>query len=465
MHNSILKNISWQTLYQFLASGLGLLFNIILARTISQFEFGTFNYIISILSISTLFLELGIPTYFWRKWSTDISKINQDISSYLVGRVGIAIPISFFLFFYVFFIDRFVSLEFLLAYIYFLLDIFVQPTRLFFSSQNKYHKTFIIDGLERCISLGLGILLLILHYPLRKVFLGFIFGRLTSILLCYVLNKNVRSLSFSFKGIRNIIHLSIPLFMIGIFSTLYFRIDTLMIRYLLGMQDVAIYMAAYRLLDGGALIPGILTTATMPLIVKLYHDKEKKKLTLLFHNMMIVLAIPALYIASVCLLFAPNIIPLIFGPEFNSSIQILRVLGLSSVLLFLTYPLTHFMVANKQETYYVKVLVLLTVTNIVFNILLIPKIGILGSALATLLCELLSLIFLYHKVQIKIPIKIFLKLFFSIFIATLITLMLPFPWYINIFCLGILYCCILLIVKIVTIQEVFLYLRGILVND
>lgn len=465
MHKSILKNISWQTLYQFVASGLGLIFNIILARTISQFEFGTYNYIISLLSISTLFLELGIPTHFWRKWSTDVSTIKKDIGSYIIGRTTVAIPISFFLFFYVFFIDRFVSLEFLLAYIYFLLDIFVQPTRLFFSSQNAYHKTFIIDGIERCISLGLGIILLISHYPLRMVFLGFIFGRIVSIFLCYLLNRNIRSLSFSIKDIRNIIHLSLPLFMIGIFSTLYFRIDTLMIRYLLGMQHVAMYMAAYRLLDGGALIPGILTTATMPLIVKLFHNKEKRKLTLLFNNMMVVLAIPALYIASACLLFAPNIISLIFGSEFKSSIQILQVLGLSSVLLFLTYPLTHFIVANRQESYYVKVLIFLTAANVVFNILLIPRIGILGSALATLFCEFLSFIFLFRKVQIKISFKTFLKLFLSIVLATLITLMLPFPWFINIFCLGILYCCILLLMKVVTIQEAFSYLHGTFVND
>lgn len=450
---TILKNISWQTGYQIFSSILGVIFNIILARKISQFEFGAFSYIFSLLAIVGLFLELGVPIHFLRKWSTDISEIKNDFMEFLFARFLISVPISALLFIYVFFIDRFVSLEFLLAYIYTLIDIFVQPSRIFFTSQNKFEKIFLIDGMERTVSLIGGSFLLLSGFSIRMVLLTFIVGRLGSLLVSIYLNRSNHTLSFDMKKTWLLLKFTLPLFVVSVFSTLYFRIDMIVIRYLLGVEPVGYYSAAYRLLDTSALLPSIITTAAIPTIIALFVQNQKDTLHKLFNTMVQTLTIVSIHVAICGFLYARPVIELIYGSKFENSVPLLQILGINAVFLFITYPLSHFLMANHQEKYYIKVLLTLVLLNIGLNLVLVPRLGVVGAAFTTIITEAVSVILLMRKNPIKIEFSPLVKIVLAAFIGWLSVALSPFTWYINVLLQSIVYFAVVLSLQIVDIRE------------
>src|SRR5687768_15793797 len=98
-----LTNFTSQSIFQVINNLLGLIFTIFLARSVSQFQFGGYNYMFSTLLIASLFLELGVPSYYLRHWSTSKKNIKEELRLFLTARLLMIVPVSIILFFYVFF--------------------------------------------------------------------------------------------------------------------------------------------------------------------------------------------------------------------------------------------------------------------------------------------------------------------------------------------------------------------------
>jgi len=126
----------------------------------------------------------------------------------------------------------------------------------------------------------------------------------------------------------------------------------------------------------------IIGQSIFPKIVNLDFNKEKKFLLLLF-RVFFVLA----FIAVIINFLSNSIIFYLFGNEYSASTIVLSIL-------IWTIPFTYFGIItnkillslNKQKLIFYKQLSL-TILNFCLNIILIPKYGIVGAALATLFAD------------------------------------------------------------------------------
>ena len=90
---------------------------------------------------------------------------------------------------------------------------------------------------------------------------------------------------------------------------------------------------------------------------------------------------------AVLLLGADRLAGGLFGARFHGTAPALRILGLGVPLLFLNYGLTHFLVARNLGRKHLAFAALLVVVNLGANAWLIPRLGGVGAAWATVITE------------------------------------------------------------------------------
>jgi O-antigen/teichoic acid export membrane protein len=179
---------------------------------------------------------------------------------------------------------------------------------------------------------------------------------------------------------------SLPLWVGGIFSMLYFKVDTLFVRSLAGDAELGVYGAAFKVFEGAMILPSILLSVTFPRLARAHGDAlaqrrlERHLAALLFGT--------GLMVGAVCFLGGTPIVRLLFGARFRDAVFSLRVLAMGIPLLFLNYGLTHFLIARDLGKITQWASITMLGLNVLLDMTLIPRGGGVGAAWATVLTEL-----------------------------------------------------------------------------
>jgi O-antigen/teichoic acid export membrane protein len=309
------------------------------------------------------------------------------------------------------------------------------------------------------IEAGIGILLLYLGFGLRTVLLIYIVGRLSAIIYQRTKESFTYFLNFRLSKSLSIIKGGLPFLFIGIFTTIYFRIDTVMLRYMGGFDVVGWYNAAYRFIDLLAVIPGIFLTATFPLFVKMYAQKEQSEYQKLFKKTFKYLSVIAVPMLIIGIIVAKDIIKLFYTDSFLPSVLALQILLISGFLIFINYLLLSILNTQNKEKIVLKITGSAALLNIILNLILIPKYSLYGAAAATALTEIFNLgaAFIYSRLKpnylelsktllAAIPMVVFLVAFRNLNVIILSILSL------------VLYSAAILLIKVVTKDEIKFYL-------
>lgn len=180
-----------------------------------------------------------------------------------------------------------------------------------------------------------------------------------------------------------------PIALIATFSYIDIRIDQLMLFQMKGAQALGYYSAAVRLPETLIIFPSAFMTSVFPLMSR-YFKTSKQFLTqayTLSFKYMLMLIIP---VAVGTTLLSKPIISLIYGEKFLASVPVLSILIWSTIFVF--YGLIHYEIlisVNKQRVYLLFAGIG-AVVNVILNLMLIPRYGIVGASIATLISYMLS---------------------------------------------------------------------------
>jgi O-antigen/teichoic acid export membrane protein len=177
---------------------------------------------------------------------------------------------------------------------------------------------------------------------------------------------------------------------------LLFKVDQIMVKYYLGEAGVGLYAAAVKLSEIWYFIPAIICSSLFPALINAKktngttYSERLRKLFLFLGGMAVIIAIPIS-------LLAYWIIKILYGIEYIESVPILQIYIWSGVGLFLMTGINKYLMTENhlKSIFYYNLLAV--ITNILLNIILIPKIGLMGAAWATLISYLVGpLIVLLH---------------------------------------------------------------------
>ncbi len=195
---------------------------------------------------------------------------------------------------------------------------------------------------------------------------------------------------------RNILKDSWPLLLSGMVISIYMKIDQVMIREMLGEEEVGLYAAAVQLSEAWYFIPMAITTSVFPAIVNAKKQSKKLyqwRLQKLYHLMVtiaVAIALPTTFLAT-------WLVKLLYGEVYVDAADVLSVHIWAGIFVFLGVASGRYLVAeNFTKIAFFRNLLGMFI-NVILNYYLIRDFGIVGAAIATLICVFVSF-YLAHAI-------------------------------------------------------------------
>ena len=440
----------------FLGSGYVIHFG--LARLVDPVEYGRFGVILSILMITQIFLNRGIPE--------TVSKfISEGKDSKIVKRKSLEIQLvlSIIISLMVFILAPFISdiLHDSILVDYIRLVSFIIPIRAILSifrgvlnGFRLFKKTAIVNILNAIFRIFFVFLFVFFGFEIFGAVGGYIFGAAFALLFAYVFSrKNVKGEKVSSK---DVFHFSIP--MIGFVATytIIQNFDIFFVKSLISNQEMAGFYTSARAIS--SIVFGVVITLSitlLPSISKSYAKKDFSQVKNYIRESVRYLLIFLLPLGIVISCFSKEILSLFFPVEYVVASGALSVLIFGTILLaFVVVFGSIFNGIGKPMISFVSC-IFLFLLDVVLNYFLVIGLGIVGSAYALLITGVVGFFLfssiVFSKFRVLIDFMSFLKISLSgIFIVFLIYLIKSFFEIKNISL--ILVCLILLFVYFISLM-------------
>jgi len=169
----------------------------------------------------------------------------------------------------------------------------------------------------------------------------------------------------------------------------YMRIDQIMIKMMLNNQAVGQYAAAVKLSEAWYFIPIVITQSLFPAILSAKKHSEELYNTRLqqLYDIMVWMAI---CVALPTTLLSDWVITFLYGPDFSQAGIVLAVHIWAGVFVFLGVAGGNWLLAENMQMFGLIPTGLGAIINIVLNLIFIPRWGIPGSAIATLISHMIA---------------------------------------------------------------------------
>ena len=249
---------------------------------------------------------------------------------------------------------------------------------------------------------GLAAYLVLAGYGIQRAVLALLIPRVFIFLVALALIIRQVGISMPrFTNIKPYLRFSIPIMTLSLIWWVLSWGDRYIITIFLGTAQVGIYSAAYTIGSTCGIFMGPLTDLMLAALSKLY-DQEKiaEVRTILSRSLRysLMLVIPSAFGVSV--LSKPMLILLTTAKFEDASPAIIPLIA-SAVMVFSISSITGYSLQLTKKTRLVALIWLIAaVTNIVLNFILIPWIGIVGAAIATLFSfAFISIIVTYFSLK------------------------------------------------------------------
>ncbi len=388
---SYIHNVSAQAIGRFFTSFIGMIIFILIGRLMGPDELGQFSYILTFFGLLFIFSEVGTPSVF----AKDIAQIKEAkdvyLANYLVLRVGLAL---------LFIIPGIMAAYILRKDLFFILIIGVIFLPLFnlrffeplYQVYNKPLFSAYTAFFYGTIYFIFSLIAVIFFKSIASISLSYILANILYALFAIYLATKILKPKFEIKTtiIKNIMKLALPLGVGALFATVNSHIDIFMLASMKSDYEVGIYSAAYRFLDMTAMLAVTILNPIIPIFSK-WADENKNLLKERYTQLIETFSVITLPIVLIVPFISSPILHSIYGPDFLPSADVLNILAWVGALLFLSL-LTMFLCLSIGVVHFGWWITALAAgVNILLNYIWIPKYGYIGSAWATVICEILIL--------------------------------------------------------------------------
>jgi O-antigen/teichoic acid export membrane protein len=227
------------------------------------------------------------------------------------------------------------------------------------------------------------------HYAIANV-LGLV---VTSIIMLWAVLRQGRIVAraVSFRAIRQRVGRSLPFAWWTALTLVYYSTDLILVAYIAGDRAAGLYAAASKMPLSILQVAALWFTVSMPETARLHSATDRDKIrrqTRIAATTAIVAGLPFVLLGPV---FASALVTTIFGARFAGASPALAILSVSVAVTLVQIVVTSVVMGAGRERPYVRAMSIGAGTNVVLNLALIPIIGIIGAALATIIAETIVL--------------------------------------------------------------------------
>ncbi|MCK4805986.1 MAG: flippase, partial [Candidatus Pacebacteria bacterium] len=271
---------------------------IYVARILGATEYGKFTFALAFVSLFAIFSDFGISQITTRELAREKEK-EKEFSNILSLKLVLSIGALSLICLGSFFItpDLVIRGIIWILGIYIIVSGFSEIIYAFLRARQKMEYEAWTKILQAMVVTGAGFFVLFNFPSVQSLSLAYLFAALIaliSILVFFHFKIYRLKLSFNKNIWQNILALSWPLALGGIFATIYSNTDSIMMGYFGQITQVGWYNAAYKII-GATLIPvGLLSISFFPVLSKLFKESKEKlqKSWDYYMQLMILLAVP-----------------------------------------------------------------------------------------------------------------------------------------------------------------------------
>lgn len=177
-----------------------------------------------------------------------------------------------------------------------------------------------------------------------------------------------------------------PLVLYELFSVVLADGDRFLVRYYLGVRELGYYSAAYNLsqyLQDALIIP--LNLALFPIYMRLWTTKGKQETQTFLSTVLNHFALASIGLVALVTLTAKEGVVLLASQKFQQAYSLLPLLVAALLLAGSKYFIDPGLLIYRKTGVMARIVVYATVVNVILNVLLLPRLGLWGAGLATLL--------------------------------------------------------------------------------
>jgi O-antigen/teichoic acid export membrane protein len=204
--------------------------------------------------------------------------------------------------------------------------------------------------------------------------------------------RSIFNWSFNFQLANKLLKYSWPLIISGIMVTLYMKIDYLMLQNIKGVKEAGAYATVAQLSEAWNFIPAVIVTSLFPAILNAKRDdigRYKKRIQHLY-DLMVYISVPV----AIIITFLSPFIYKLYKPEYAYAAPVLSVHIWSGVFVFLGVANAQNLIAENLNIFSFIRTGFGAIVNIILNLILIPRMGMMGAAIATLVAYASAVFFI-----------------------------------------------------------------------
>ena len=221
-------------------------------------------------------------------------------------------------------------------------------------------------------------------HSLTGLFAGVFLAAIASTSIVWIITSAfypLPSLKFKVQKISKLLRYGLPLGLAAFAAQAYSRIDTLLLGRFLSKEIVGWYSAASVLVFASINLVNVpLMAAVYPTLSRLnLHQKRFRKTIVNIIIVILAWSIPAVVAVQ---FLASWVVPLLYGQGFSPAIPVLKTLIFIVPFISLSAFLYKLLIILGKQSSYLKISLSGALLNLLANITLIPRFGLLGAAYA-----------------------------------------------------------------------------------
>lgn len=475
------KGASVVLVFSAMASVIGYLTRMVLARSLTPAEYGLFYAVFTFVIFFLFFRDLGLGAALvkyaseWRALKK-FNEIKTAIAFVFLVQLGSSIVIGTIFFFLSDYLSQHyfkdpqaaAILKILIFYLFF--SILFIITKQIFQSFQKMFLYATVEFMKNMVVLASVVLFLMLGFNALAPAFAFAFVGVVLFILYFPHLLKISNLSkyrmTEFSPIsKKLIGFGIPVLVTDVGAQIIGYIDTLILTHYRSLAEVGIYNVVLPSALMLVFFSKSVAAVAFPLVSELWAKNEKKKLAQGIGLVLKYSYIFLLPVISTGIVFSSFFISFFFGDEYASGSVALQILLLGVFVYIATSANNSSLSGIGKPKIVTGIILFAAAINTVLNLLLVPRFGINGSAFATMISYLfMSVISTYMVIKhlgVKSPFRDWLVfiipggLFYLIQSFSEIMLALN-PWveiFISIVFAGSLYVISLKFLRIIDLQE------------
>lgn len=450
------KKIASNTISQIFSKVATAIISIFLISMLTNYlpvdKYGLYSKIYNYSSIFVFLADLGLYTITIREITNNKSNTKKIIWNVMSLRLILGIFILFFSVFLAFFLPGYDSplalISIFISWVFTIFQLINSSILSLMQANMRIEFSAFSLIFWKLVNLALIWFIAFIFYPKEFIenssyFTPFIYIMISWVIwviintiLNYLYARKIDKFWFSFDldYIKHLFKISLPYGIALFLSVVYFKVDIMLLSLLewpwKGDTSIALYSLPMKIVEVIMVLGWFYMTSVLPSLSAWFKENNKILVDKIISISFKVLFSFSLLIFSLWVLFRDYLILIIANKDYlnpsyiyNSSDAFL-VVFIVVIFYFLSLVFIYSLVASEKQSRLLKINIVVTIVNIVWNLILIPKYSFMWAGVVTIISQILLFIMGYFAtkdiIKFKLPFLFIIRnIFFMVFIFLL----------------------------------------------